>query len=82
MTQMVERDETFLVENSMDSYTVVAPGGVVETREQVIGGFAAFAAVDLHFANSGCHQFSIALRTFHFVVILRFVSTRFCENQF
>jgi hypothetical protein len=43
---------------------------------------AAFAAVDLHFANFGCHQFSIALRTFHFVVILRLVSTHFCEKQF
>ena len=46
MSQMMDRDPTFLLANSLPSYTVVAPGGVVESREQVIRGFAAFSALD------------------------------------
>jgi len=45
-TQMLDRDPTFLLANSVDAYTVVAPGGVVETREQVIAGLTAFTAID------------------------------------
>ncbi len=46
MSQMMDRDPAFLLANSIPSYTVVAPGGVVETREQVIRGLQAFASLD------------------------------------
>ena len=45
-TQILEQDPTFLRSISDESYVVVAPGGVIESREQVIAGLRAFAAVD------------------------------------
>jgi hypothetical protein len=45
-TQIVEQDPTFLRSISDDSYLVIAPGGVIESREQVIAGLRAFTAVD------------------------------------
>lgn len=45
-TQILEQDPTFLRSVSDESYVVVAPGGVIESRERVIAGLAAFAAVD------------------------------------
>jgi len=45
-TQMLDRDPTFLLENSVDEYVVVAPGGVVENRERVVAGLGAFSRVD------------------------------------
>jgi len=46
LTQMVDRDPAFLLAHSSEAYTVVAPGGVVENRDQVIAGLGAFAQVD------------------------------------
>ena len=46
MSQMMDRDPSFLLANSVESYTVVAPGGVIETRDQVIRGLRAFAQLD------------------------------------
>lgn len=45
-TQMIDRDATFLRAHSLPSYTVVAPGGVIENREQVVAGLRAFTRVD------------------------------------
>jgi hypothetical protein len=45
-TQMLERDPSFLIENSTPEYVVVGPGGVVETRDQVIAGLGAFSRLD------------------------------------
>jgi len=45
-TQMIERDPSFLIANSIPEYVVVGPGGVVESREQVISGLGAFSRLD------------------------------------
>lgn len=45
-TLMIERDPAFLIGNSSAEYLVVGPGGVVESREQVIAGMDAFAQLD------------------------------------
>lgn len=45
-TQILEQDPTFLRSVSDESYVVIAPGGVIESREQVIAGLGAFATVD------------------------------------
>ena len=46
VTHMIGRDPAFLLAHSLPSYRVVAPGGVVENRDQIISGFQAFAALD------------------------------------
>lgn len=45
-TQMLDQDASFLRSLSDASYVVIAPGGVMESREQVVRGLRAFAAVD------------------------------------
>jgi ketosteroid isomerase-like protein len=45
-TQLLDQDPSLLRSVSDDSYVVIAPGGVVETRDQVIRGLRAFAGVD------------------------------------
>lgn len=45
-TLMMERNPGFLLEHSTADYVVVGPGGVVESREQVIAGLEAFAGLD------------------------------------
>ncbi|MFW6089995.1 MAG: nuclear transport factor 2 family protein [Gemmatimonadota bacterium] len=45
-TQILEQDPTLLRSVSDESYVVIAPGGVIESREQVIAGLGAFVSVD------------------------------------
>ena len=45
-TQILEQDDAYLRSVTDDSYIIIAPGGVIETREQVIRGLRAFATVD------------------------------------
>jgi hypothetical protein len=45
-TLILERDPSFLRSMSDESYVVIAPGGVIESREQVIAGLKAFTTVD------------------------------------
>lgn len=45
-TQILEQDPTLLRSVSDASYVVVAPGGVIESRDQVIAGLSAFTTVD------------------------------------
>ncbi|MEQ9398460.1 MAG: nuclear transport factor 2 family protein [Longimicrobiales bacterium] len=45
-TQILDQDPTFLQSISDDTYVVVAPGGVIESREQAIRGLRAFETVD------------------------------------
>lgn len=45
-TQIIDQDPELLLSLSGDSYTVIAPGGVIESRERVIAGIRAFATVD------------------------------------
>jgi hypothetical protein len=46
VTKILDRDPTFLRSISDDSYVVIAPGGVIESREQVLLGLEAFITVD------------------------------------
>lgn len=45
-TQILDQDPELLLSRSADSYTVVAPGGVIESRDRVIAGLRAFERVD------------------------------------
>ena len=45
-TQILDQDPAFLRSITDDSYVVVAPGGVIESREQAIRGLRAFETVD------------------------------------
>lgn len=45
-TPMLEQSADLLLQNSVAEYVVVGPGGVVESREQVVAGLGAFAALD------------------------------------
>ena len=45
-TKILEQDPAFLKSVSDRSYHVIAPGGVVETREQLIADLWAFSTVD------------------------------------
>jgi len=45
-TQILQQDPGFLLSISNESYVEVAPGGVIESREEVMTGLSAFAAVD------------------------------------
>ncbi|MEQ9569490.1 MAG: DUF4440 domain-containing protein [Longimicrobiales bacterium] len=45
-TLMIERDPGFFLDHSAANYVVVGPGGVVESREQVVAGLGAFARLD------------------------------------
>jgi hypothetical protein len=45
-TKILDRDPAFLRSISDDTYIVIAPGGVIETREQVIRDLGAFVTVD------------------------------------
>lgn len=45
-TQILEQDPTLLRSVSDASYVVIAPGGVIESRDQVIAGLSAFTTVD------------------------------------
>jgi hypothetical protein len=45
-TKILDRDPALLRSISDDSYVVIAPGGVIETREQVIRDLGAFVTVD------------------------------------
>jgi ketosteroid isomerase-like protein len=45
-TKVLDRDPAFLRSISDDTYVVIAPGGVVESREQVIRDLGAFVTVD------------------------------------
>jgi hypothetical protein len=45
-TQILDQDPSLLLSLSDASYVVIAPGGVIESRDQVIRGLRAFAAVD------------------------------------
>lgn len=45
-TQILDQDPSLLLSMSGEEYTVVAPGGVIEPRAQVVAGLRAFATVD------------------------------------
>ena len=45
-TQILEQDPALLLFMSSDSYVVIAPGGVVESRDQAMAGLRAFVDVD------------------------------------
>lgn len=45
-SQMVEQDPSFLLDHSHPSYRVVAPGGVLEDRDEIIAGLRAFTRID------------------------------------
>jgi hypothetical protein len=45
-TKILDRDPALLRSIWDDSYVVIAPGGVIETREQVIRDLGAFVTVD------------------------------------
>jgi len=43
---MLDHDPTYLEANTTEDYLVIAPGGVVENREQVVRGMQAFSEVE------------------------------------
>lgn len=45
-TQILDQDPSLLLSLSDESYVVIAPGGVIESRDQVVRGLRAFVAVD------------------------------------
>ena len=45
-TAMLDQDPKYLEANTTEAYVVIAPGGVVENRDQVILGMRAFANVE------------------------------------
>lgn len=46
-SQIVDRDSTFLSETALDELRVLAPGGLIEGKQQVIAGLSGWDAVDV-----------------------------------
>lgn len=46
-SQIVERDPTFLAEVAVEDLRVLAPGGLIEGKQQVIAGLSGWDAVDV-----------------------------------
>lgn len=46
-TQIIERDATFFDEIAVDEFRVLAPGGMIESKEQAIAGVTAWNVTDV-----------------------------------
>lgn len=46
-SQIVERDPTFLEEVALEDLRVLAPGGLIEGKQQVIAGLSGWNAIDV-----------------------------------
>ncbi len=46
-TQIVERDSTFIKQVALDNFRVLAPGGLIENKSQVIAGLSSWEATDV-----------------------------------
>ena len=51
-SQIVDRDPTFFSEIAADDFHVLAPGGLIEEKNQVIAGMSAWNAVDVQLTNT------------------------------
>lgn len=51
-SQIVDRDPTFIAKVAVENFRVLAPGGLIENKEQAIAGLAAWDATDVTLSNT------------------------------
>ena len=51
-SQIVSRDPSFFSEVAVDNFRVLAPGGLIETKDQVIAGMSAWDAIGVELTDT------------------------------
>jgi hypothetical protein len=51
-SQIVDRDPTFISKVALENFRVLAPGGLIENKEQAIAGLAAWDATDVTLSDT------------------------------
>lgn len=51
-SQIVDRDPTFISKVALENFRVLAPGGLIENKEQVIAGLPAWDATDVTLSDT------------------------------